>query len=110
MKKYVVIAGVNGAGKSTLLSIEPSIQNIEKVNLDKTVRELGNWQDVKTVTQAGKIVIKQIEDYFSKGISFSQETTLCGKSIVRNIQKAKKLGYYIELHYIGLDNASAANP
>jgi predicted ABC-type ATPase len=40
--------------------------------------------------------------------SFSQETTLCGKSILNNIQKAKRLGYSIELHYVGLDSADTA--
>jgi predicted ABC-type ATPase len=108
MKKYVLLAGVNGAGKSTLFSLISSIGNIEKVNLDDTVRKLGDWRDVKAVTQAGKIVIKQINDCFSKGVSFSQETTLCGKNIIKNIQRAKKLGYYVEIHYVGLNSADIA--
>ena len=37
--------------------------------------------------------------YLKDGISFNQETTLCGKSIIKNIQKAKEYGYYIEMHY-----------
>lgn len=40
MKKYVLLAGVNGAGKSTLFSLISSLSEIEKVNLDETVREI----------------------------------------------------------------------
>ena len=49
-----------------------------------------------------------VNKYFIEGVSFSQETTLCGMSILGNIQKAKKLGYSIEMHYVGLDSADIA--
>lgn len=42
------------------------------------------------------------------GITFNQETTLCGKSIIKNILKAKELGYFIELHYVGVESAQIA--
>ena len=41
-------------------------------------------------------------------ISFNQETTLCGKSIIKNITEAKSLGYFIELHYVGVDSVEIA--
>jgi predicted ABC-type ATPase len=108
MKKYVLLAGVNGAGKSTFFSLVPSLSKIEKINLDDTVREIGDWRDSAVVAQAGRLVLRQIDEYFAEGISFSQETTLCGKSIVRNINKAKELGYNVEMHYVGLDSAETA--
>lgn len=108
MRRYVLLAGVNGAGKSTLFSLLPSLRDIEKINFDETLREIGDWRDNKAVVEAGKIVIEKINDYFNRGISFSQETTLCGKSIFRNIQRAKELGYSIEMHYVGLDSPNTA--
>lgn len=108
MKRYVLLAGVNGAGKSTLFSLISSLSEIEKINLDETVREIGDWRDNKAVVQAGKIVITRINKYFDEGVSFSQETTLCGKSILRNIQRAKDLGYSVEMHYVGLDSPDTA--
>ena len=60
MKRYVLLAGVNGAGKSTLFSLISSLSEIEKINLDETVREIGDWRDNKAVVQAGKIVITRI--------------------------------------------------
>jgi predicted ABC-type ATPase len=108
MKRYVLLAGVNGAGKSTLFSLIPSLSEISKINLDDTVRTIGDWRDAKAVMRAGKLVVCRINDYFDNGISFSQETTLCGRSIIRNIQKAKELGYNVEMHYVGLDSAEIA--
>ena len=108
MKRYVLLAGVNGAGKSTLFSLIPSLAEIEKINLDETVREIGDWQNPHDVIKAGRIVVSRIKQYLDTGTSFSQETTLCGKSILEVVKKAKTLGYYIEMHYVGLDNADIA--
>ena len=33
---------------------------------------------------------------------------MCGKSIINNITKAKNRGYFIELHYIGVESAEIA--
>ena len=57
---------------------------------------------------AGKIAVKKIARYFDEDITFNQETTLCGKSIINNITKAKNRGYFIELHYIGVESADIA--
>ena len=108
MKKYILIAGVNGAGKSTLFSLIPSLSKINKINLDETVRNIGDWRDVKAVIEAGKIIVDRINDYFDSGESFCQETTLCGKSILRNVNRAKQLGYSIEMHYVGLESVELA--
>lgn len=108
MKRYVLFAGVNGAGKSTLYSIISSTNNLKKINLDETVREIGDWRNTKVVVQAARIIIKQIDECFENGISFTQETTLCGRSILRNIERAKQLGYSVEMHYVGLESADIA--
>ena len=101
MKKYVVIAGVNGAGKSTLYQTDDNLKDLPRVNVDEIIKEIGDWKNVLDVFTAGKIAVKKIAEYFGNGISFNQETTLCGKLIIRNIMKAKSLGYFFELHYVG---------
>lgn len=108
MKRYILFAGVNGAGKSTLYSLISSIDNLEKINLDDKVRELGDWRDIKVVAKAARMIIQKIDYNFENGVSFTQETTLCGKSILRNIERAKQLGYSVEMHYVGLDSADTA--
>ena len=108
MKKYVVIAGVNGAGKSTLYQLYEEFKDMPRVNVDEIVREIGNWKNSMDVFAAGKIAVKNISKYLEDGITFNQETTLCGNSIIRNIVKAKEKGYFIELHYVGVESAEIA--
>lgn len=108
MCRYVIFAGVNGAGKTTLYQSNIKIQNMPRVNLDEIVRVFGKWDNIKDVTKAGEIAIKKIREYFANKISFNQETTLCGNSIVKNIITAKKLGYSIEIYYVGLNSADLA--
>lgn len=108
MKKYILIAGVNGAGKSTLYQTLDSLKDIKRVNIDEIVRENGNWHNPADVMTAGKQAIRVIKDYFDKGISFNQETTLCGNSILKNIDTALNEGYVVELHYVGVDSVDIA--
>lgn len=108
MKKYILIADVNGAGKSTLYQSLQSLQKMPRVNTDEILREFGDWRNTADVMTAGKIAVKRLSQYFDEGITFNQETTLCGKSILNNIVKAKKRDYFIELHYIGVEGVHIA--
>ena len=108
MKKYVLVGGVNGAGKSTLYQTSPALQKMKRVNTDEIVKEIGDWRSLSDVMKAGKIAVTLIYKYFAEETSFNQETTLCGRSIIKNIHKAEALGYMIELHYIGVDSVEIA--
>lgn len=108
MPKYILIAGVNGAGKSTLYHLLDNLQDMPRINMDEIVREFGNWKNPSDVMNAGKIAVKCLKQLMDEERSFNQETTLCGKSIIKNIQKAKHLGYQIEIHYVGVDSIDIA--
>ena len=79
MKRYVIFAGVNGAGKTTLYQTNENIKKLPRVNVDEIVRDFGSWENFSDVVTAGRKAVALINDYFSKGMSFNQETTLCGK-------------------------------
>ena len=108
MKKYVLIGGVNGAGKSTLYQTTQGLKTMKRVNTDEIVKEIGDWRNLSDVISAGTVAVKLIDQYFTEGISFNQETTLCGRSVIKNIRRAKALGYIVELHYIGVDSVEIA--
>lgn len=108
MKKYILIAGVNGAGKSTLYQTLESLKDMPRINTDEIVKSFGSWKNKSDVFKAGKIAVKKIKEYFEQGITFNQETTLCGVSIIKNIKLAKSLGYKIELHYVGVASVDIA--
>lgn len=108
MKKYIIIAGVNGSGKSTLYQMYENLKTMPRVNTDEILRSFGDWRNNCDLMKAGKIAVRKLHEYLDTGITFNQETTLCGKSIIHMIKSAKEKGYYIELHYIGLDSAEIA--
>lgn len=108
MKKYILIAGANGVGKSTLYQVLQSLHSMPRVNSDEILREFGDWRNSHDVMTAGKIAVKRISQLFDEDVSFNQETTLCGRSIIKNIKKAKSRGYFIELHYVGVERVEIA--
>ena len=79
-----------------------------RVNVDEILREFGDWRNTRDVVAAGRIAVKKIFKYFDEGVTFNQETALCGKSILNNIEKAKKGEYFMELHYIGIESVDIA--
>lgn len=108
MKRYIVFAGVNGSGKSTLYQMQKNLINMPRINTDEILREFGDWRNISDLMKAGKIAVRRLNEYLVGGITFNQETTLCGKSIIKTIEKAKRLGYCIELHYVGVDSVDIA--
>lgn len=108
MKRYILYAGVNGAGKSTLYQTTKYKEYMPRINTDEIVRDLGDWRNTKDILVAGKIAVKRLKQFFADGTTFNQETTLCGKSALNSILKAKEYGYMIELHYIGVDSVDIA--
>lgn len=110
MATYTIFAGVNGAGKT---SIYKSIyyeknKNEKRINTDEMVSRIGSWKDNNLQIKCAREAIKLINNYIKNDISFNQETTLSGKSIVRNIKKAKEKGFYVVMNYIGVDTPDIA--
>jgi len=109
MKRYTIFAGINGAGKSTLYQwvYKPSLDE-KRINTDEMVARVGTWQDDLLQLRCAREAVRLIKQYLEEGISFNQETTLTGKTILRNVQVAKQKGYAIYLYYVGLENADIA--
>lgn len=100
MKIYTIIGGVNGTGKSSLTGVLKT-QTTELgviVDVDKITAQVGG-----SSIQGGRIALERIEACMSKGVSFTQETTLSGRKTEITAAKAKELGYTIRLYYVGLD-------
>ena len=108
---YAIFAGVNGSGKSTLYNT-PYIYHDNlgvRINSDEIlVANGGDWRNAKDQAEAMKEAVRLVKDCIKRGISFNQETTLSGRSIINNILNAKKSGFKIKLHYIGLESSKLA--
>lgn len=112
MKKVLYIfAGVNGAGKSTLYNsgnLDDNIKDSTRINTDEIVRKIGDWKNNSDQIKAAKIAINLRNDCMKHGKSFNEETTLTGKTILKTIDKAKELGYELQLFYVGVNNPEIA--
>ena len=112
MKKvFYLFAGVNGAGKSTLYnseSLNNDIKNTIRINTDEIVREIGDWRNNSDQLKAAKMAINLRNECFLRGKSLNEETTLTGKSILKTIDRAKELGYELQLFYVGVNSPEIA--
>lgn len=112
--QYIVFAGVNGAGKSTfyrtlLWAAVDADAKICRVNPDEIIEKNGmDWSSPSDQLKAGRIALEVIGECFRKGESFNQETTLSGRSALKNIRRAFNLGYRVSLFYIGVESADMA--
>ena len=88
-KRLFIIGGCNGAGKTTAsFNILPELLRCKEfVNADEIARGLSPFQPEKVALEAGKLMLKRIEELMSLGQDFSFETTLSTKSFVKTIEK-----------------------
>jgi len=97
--KLIIISGANGSGKTTfakefLIDFKFNYLNADEIKFNEKVSEI----------EASKRFLKRLNILLNEKQDIILETTLSGKYIFRIIDKAKKLGYNIELFYIFVEN------
>jgi predicted ABC-type ATPase len=109
-KDLYVIAGCNGAGKTTAsYTVLPEILNCKEfVNADEIARGLSPFQPEKVAIEAGKIMLKRIEELLNNNENFAFETTLASKTYKNTILAAKSKGYKITLLFFWLPTIELA--
>jgi len=109
-KNLYIIAGCNGAGKTTAsYTILPEIIECKEfVNADEIARGLSPFQPEKVSFEAGRIMLKRINELLKENESFAFETTLSTKSYKNKVLKAKKQGYTVTLLFFWLNNIDLA--
>jgi predicted ABC-type ATPase len=99
-KTYTIIGGINGVGKSSFTGVMKSINKFLGVVVD--VDKIVAFNKVFPI-EGDKIAHRFVQECLEEGIGFSQETTLAGSKAEATALRAKELGYYIRLYYIGLN-------
>ncbi|MFE7083309.1 zeta toxin family protein [Priestia megaterium] len=98
-----VFAGNNGSGKSTLRNLIIDRVGLEiNIDPDAIARRIDPESPESRRVSAGKEVIKLVNECINEGKNFSIETTLAGKNVIRQMQKAKEYGYEVTMFYVGL--------
>ena len=109
-KHLYIISGPNGAGKTTAsYTILPRIlQCKEFVNADEIARGLSPFNPEAVAIEAGRLMLKRIDELLLRNESFSIETTLSTRSYFRLVEKAHAQGYDVTLLYFWLKSPQQA--
>ena len=109
-KKLYVIAGCNGAGKTTAsFTILPDILSCKEfVNADEIAKGLSPFQPEKVAFEAGRIMIKRINELLDAEQTFAFETTLATKSYKSKALEAQEKGYVVTLLFFWLKSVEMA--
>jgi predicted ABC-type ATPase len=105
-----IIAGCNGAGKTTAsYTVLPELLDVKEfVNADEIAKGLSPFQPEKASIEAGKIMLKRLQDLINQQVDFAFETTLSSKIFTQYIDKAKAKGYSVRLVFYWLDSVELA--
>lgn len=109
-KHLYIISGPNGAGKTTAsYSVLPKILHCKEfVNADEIAHGLSPFNPESVAIEAGRLMLKRINDLLAQNESFSIETTLATRSYFRLIEKAHQQGYEVTLLYFWLKSPKQA--
>lgn len=105
-----MIAGCNGVGKTAAsFTILPEILDCKEfVNADEIAKGLSPFQPEKVSFEAGRIMLKRINELLEKNENFAFETTLATKSYKSKIIEAKRNNYNVTLLFFWLQNVELA--
>lgn len=107
--RIIVIAGPNGAGKTTFAR-----EYLEReggppfVNGDDIAARLNPADPARAAQQAGRMALRQMEEYVAVGEDFSVETTLSGRAYAARIRRWQAGGYRVAIVYLQVPSANFA--
>ena len=109
-KKIRIIAGPNGAGKTTFATefLPNEADSLTFVNADMIAVGLNPFEPERSAVQAGRLMLRRIGDYVSRGESFAFETTLSGRGYARQIPSWQERGYWVQLYFLRLPTPEMA--
>jgi len=100
MPQLWIVAGPNGAGKTTLADYWLA-ETIPVISPDSIAT-----RQRLTPIQAGKAAILEQERLLTEGVSFAVDTTLSGNRELELMNRAAKMGYKVNLIFIGINDVS----
>lgn len=109
-KTLYIISGCNGAGKTTAsFTILPDLLGCKEfINADEIAKGLSPFQPEKVAFEAGRIMLKRLDELIELGKTFAFETTLASKIYKGKIEIAKAKGFKITLLFFWLSSVELA--
>ena len=105
MPTVYLIAGCNGAGKTTasLTLLPEMLECKEFVNADNIAAGISPFQPDKVAIEAGRLMLKRINDLIKIKVDFAIETTLSSRNYISKIKEFQKEDYEVVLIYFWLN-------
>ncbi len=105
-----IIAGPNGAGKTTFAKeFLPHYAKCENfVNADLIAQGLSPFAPEVAGLKAGRLLLKQIDEFAHRRADFAFETTLAGVTYVSLLRALKVQGYRIQLFFLWIPTVEMA--
>ena len=109
-KNLYIISGCNGAGKTTAsYTVLPEILDCKEfVNADEIARGLSPFNPESVAIEAGRLMLKRIDELLEKDETFSIETTLSTKSYINLVRRARAKRYTVRLLFFWLNSPELA--
>src|SRR6266498_3398237 len=106
----VILGGPNGAGKTTAAPrlLHGSLKVEEFVNADTLAQGLSAFRPEDVALEAGRLMLKRLDDLESQRKSFAFESTLASQALVKRLERLKARGYRIHIVYLWLPTADLA--
>ena len=109
-RNLYIISGCNGAGKTTAsYTVLPEILDCKEfVNADEIARGLSPFNPESVALEAGRLMLKRIDELLDKGETFSIETTLATRSYINLVRRAQAKGYVVKVLFFWLNSPELA--
>lgn len=106
----VVLAGSNGAGKSTSAPalLRGRLRVDEFVNADTIARGLSAFAPETAAIDAGRVMLRRLQQLADQRRSFAFETTLASRSFAPRISAWMQTGYSFHLVFLWLPSVELA--
>jgi predicted ABC-type ATPase len=110
MPNVVILAGPNGAGKtSSAAALLRDVYRVsEFVNADVIARGLSAFSADAAAVEAGRIMLRRLEELVFQRQDFAFETTLAGTGFLRAIERWRSRGYVIRLVFLWVESVDVA--
>ena len=96
-----ILGGPNGAGKSTCAAaLLPD--TVPFINADEIAKTLPNFPSPAADVEAGRILLRRMEEYANQRADFAIETTLSSRALAPRIKRLQAEGYRFALFYVWL--------
>ena len=106
----IVIGGPNGADKSTIapLVLRDYLAIPDFVNADQIAAGLSAFNPEGAAFEAGRIMLKRLNELAASGNSFAFESTLSSRTFSVFLRRLKSQGYHVGLCFVWLDSIALA--